>query len=417
MTVTARRQVASRDDQEPRAAGSPRPVAGARRARWHEPDYWLLVTVVALVVFGTVMIFSASFAKNLPKGGDAYYYLQKQFLWVVLGTLAFIVTSRLDYHLWRRYSIAALGLAFVLLIAVLLPGLGIEALGAKRWLNLGPLPTFQPSELAKLALILYMADWLTQKGPRLRSWLTGVLPFALILGGLIFFVMLEPDLGTSSLLAIIGITMFLVAGADLRQFVLFLVSGASAFVTLALASSYRRERLSLFLKSESELRAAANGSAWQLIQARLAIGSGGVFGLGLGMSRQKYAWLPEAHTDAIFAVIAEELGLIGCGVLLALFLLLAVRGYRVALRAPDPFGVLLATGIVSWLVFQALINIGGITTTIPFTGVPLPFISYGGTSLIVDLAAFGVLLNVSRQTVEPTRARRQATAARPAPAR
>lgn len=400
----ARRARAVAGRAEPPTSRAPRPAARGPRPATHEPDYWLLVAIAALVVFGTVMIFSASFAVMLPQGGDAYYYLQKQILWVVLGTAAAAVTARVDYHTWGRFSIPVLAGTVLLLGLVLVPGLGVENYGAQRWLNLGPLPQFQPSEMAKIALILYMATWLSRRGERLRTWATGVLPFAVLLGFLVFLVMLEKDLGSSTVLAIIGITMFLVAGADWRQFGLFCLTGAVVFAGLAFGAPYRRARLELFMKSESELRAVADG--WQLIQARLAIGSGGIFGLGLGMSRQKYAWLPAAHTDAIFAVIAEELGLIGCACLLALFLLVAVRGYRVAARARDPFGVLLATGIVSWLVFQAMINIGGVTTTIPFTGVPLPFVSYGGTSLIVDLAAVGVLLNVSRQTVAaPARAR------------
>ncbi|MGN6759387.1 MAG: putative lipid II flippase FtsW [Thermomicrobiales bacterium] len=396
-----------------------REAAHARVVRTHEPDYWLLVAIAALVVFGTVAIFSATFAIDLPAGGGSFYYLNRQLLFVALGAVAFFVTSRVDYHFWRRYSIPALVVAGVLLLLVLVPGLRVSAGGAHRWLNLGPLPQFQPSELAKCALILYMADWLCKRGPRLHDWRTGVLPFAFLLGGLIFLVMLEPDLGTSTLLAIIGITMFLVAGADLKQFALFIGSGALAFGVLAFGAPYRRDRLELFMKSEAELaRDLADG--WQLYQARLSFGSGGWFGVGLGASRLKYGWLPAAHTDAIFAVIGEELGLFGCACLLALFLLLAVRGYRVAVRARDPFGTLLATGIVSWIVFQALINIGGITTTIPFTGVPLPFISYGGTSLIVVMAAMGVLLNISRQTKalvrRPTRPRpRPKEPAKPAP--
>lgn len=371
------------------------------RARMHEPDYWLLVTIVALVVFGMVMIFSATFALDLPTGGDPFYYLWRQLTFVSLGVAAFLVTMHVDYHVWRRYSIAALAGTIVLLILVLLPSVGVSTGGAQRWLNLGPLPNFQPSELAKVALIFYMADWLTKRGPRLHSWTTGVLPFSVILGTLIFLVMLEPDLGTSFLLATIAVSMFLVAGADLKQFALFIATGAFAFVVLALAAPYRRERLSLFMRSEEELRIMENG--WQLLQSRLAFGSGGILGTGLGASRLKYGWLPAAHTDAIFAVVAEELGLIGALCLLALFLLLAVRGYQVAFRAADAFGVLMATGIVSWIVFQAMVNIGGITTTIPFTGVPLPFISYGGTSLVVVMAAMGILINISRQTIVPAR--------------
>ncbi|CAA9581372.1 MAG: Cell division protein FtsW, partial [uncultured Thermomicrobiales bacterium] len=379
----------------PREGEIERPTRGARP---HDPDWWLLVTIVALVVFGTVMIFSATFARDLPEGGDPLRFLRKQLVWVAIGGSAFLVTMRIDYHVWRRFSVVALLGAILLLMLVLVPGLGVGAdeVGARRWLNLGPLPQFQPSELAKAALVLYLADWLTTKGERLRDWRTGAVPFTVLLGTLILLVMLEPDLGTSALLAIIGGSMFLVAGADLRQFALLIGSGAFAFVGLALSASYRRDRLALFMKSDEELRLLGDG--WQLWQARLATGSGGLVGVGLGASRIKYGWLPEAHTDSIFAVVGEELGLLGCGCLLALFFLLAVRGYRVAARAPDRFGALLATGIVSWIAFQALINIGGITTTIPFTGVPLPFISYGGTSFMVVTAVTGVLVNISCQT-------------------
>lgn len=364
----------------------------------HAPDYWLITTLVALVVFGTVIIFSATFAINLPDGGGSFVYLQKQALWVAIGAVTCFLVSRIDYRFWRRYSIPVLICSLISLVLVLIPHVGVEGGGARRWLNLGPLPQFQPSEVAKAALVLYIADWLTKRGPRLQNWRTGIFPFAVILGAMIFLVMLEPDLGSSSLLAIIGITMLLVAGANLKQFALFLSSGAFAFIALAFSASYRRDRLMLFLRPEEELWTLAGG--WQLIQARLSFGSGGLFGVGLGASRLKYGWLPAAHTDAIFAVVGEELGLIGCTCLLALFLMLAIRGYRVAFRAPDTFGALLATGIVSWIVFQALINIGGITTTIPFTGVPLPFVSYGGTSLMVAMGITGVLINISRQTIE-----------------
>lgn len=383
------------------AAAAPQEGRSARMftATAHAPDYWLIVTVMALVVFGTVTIFSATFAIDLPEGGGTLSFLKKQALWVMVGGVICYVMSRIDYHFWRRYSIPALIVSLVALVLVLVPHIGVGSeVGARRWLNLGPLPQFQPSEFAKATLILYIADWLTKRGLRLQNWRTGLIPFAVILGGMIFLVMLEPDLGSSSLLAIIGITMLLVAGANLRQFSLFLGSGALAFVLLAVAAPYRRDRLLLFLRPEADLWTLPGG--WQLIQARFSFGSGGLFGVGLGASRLKYGWLPAAHTDAIFAVIGEELGFIGCACLLALFLLLAVRGYRTALRAPDTFGLLLATGIISCIAFQAMINIGGITTTIPFTGVPLPFISYGGTSLVVVLALMGVLINVSRQTIE-----------------
>ncbi len=393
------REAAGRRSVAPVAGRQPRATAAKVAATLHAPDYWLITTLVALVVFGTVIIFSATFAINLPEGGGSFAYLQKQALWVAIGATVCFLVSRIDYHFWRDYSIPILIGSIITLILVLFPHIGVGSeVGARRWLSLGPLPQFQPSEVAKAALVLYIADWLTERGPRLQNWRTGIFPFAVILGGMIFLVMLEPDLGTSFLLAIIGVTMLLVAGANLKQFALFLGSGVLAFIVLAFSASYRRDRLMLFLQSEEELWTMAGG--WQLIQARLSFGSGGLFGVGLGASRLKYGWLPAAHTDAVFAVVGEELGFLGCACLLALFLILAIRGYRVAFRAPDTFGALLATGIVSWIVFQALINIGGITTTIPFTGVPLPFISYGGTSLMVVLGITGVLINVSRQTTE-----------------
>jgi cell division protein FtsW len=405
------------------AAGRETPSLARRQRRvvekvvatFHAPDYWLITTLVALVVFGTVIIFSATFAINLPEGGGSFAYLQKQALWVAIGGTVCFIVSRIDYHFWRQYSIPVLIGSIITLVLVLLPHVGVEGGGARRWLNLGPLPQFQPSEVAKAALILYIADWLTKRGPRLQNWRTGIFPFAVILGFMIFLVMLEPDLGTSSLLAIIGVTMLLVAGANLKQFALFFGSGVLAFIVLAFSASYRRDRLMLFLRPEEELWTMAGG--WQLIQARLSFGSGGLFGVGLGASRLKYGWLPAAHTDAIFAVVGEELGFLGCACLLALFLILAIRGYRVAFRAPDTFGVLLATGIVSWIVFQAMINIGGITTTIPFTGVPLPFVSYGGTSLMVVLGITGVLINISRQTVDRPEEAKPRALSRAAPRR
>lgn len=363
----------------------------------HSPDFWLLAIIFTLVMFGTVMVFSASFALGAGEaGGDRYYYLTRQFLWVVIGLIAMLVLMNIDYHVWRRFSLPGMVLIIIVLAAlVLVPGVGSEVLGAERWIMLGPL-SFQPSELAKLALVLYLADWLAQKGDKVRNFSYGLVPFAILLGLMIGLIMLQPNLGTSALLAAIGISMFLVAGANLLHLGMLLSVGSVAFLTLALGASYRRARILAFLNPD----AAPRDMAWQLVQARYAFGSGGLFGVGLGASHQKFSWLFAAHNDAIFAVIGEELGLVGCAFVLLLFAALAWRGYQIAIKAPDVFGTLLAVGIVTWITVQAAINIGGITLTIPLTGVPLPFISYGGTALAVCLAAIGILLNVSRQTVE-----------------
>lgn len=373
-------------------------VSAAARSSIRQPDYWLLTIILIMVMFGTVMVFSSSFAIGVrEEGGDGYYFLTRHIIYLIIGLAGMLVAMSIDYHFWRKFALPALlGVMAVLLAMVVFPSLAPEVWGASRWIQLGPV-TVQPSELAKLGLILYLASWLASKGMRVREFNYGLIPFSILMGLLVGLVMLQPDLGTSLLLTAIGLSMFMVAGANLLHLGLVSTIGGSAFLALALTASYRRDRILVFLNPDADFR----NLGWQLAQAKLAIGSGGLFGVGLGASYQKFAWLPAAHHDAIFAVIAEELGLVGAGFVLMLFVMLAWRGYRVAMRAPDAYGTLVAVGIVTWMIFQAAINIGGITTTIPFTGIPIPFISYGGTSLIVSLVAMGILLNVSRQTVDP----------------
>jgi cell division protein FtsW len=381
--------------------GARAPARPATAAPQGQVDTILVGTLIVLASLGTLILFSASYAVGIRDTGDGLYFLKRQAAAGVLGVAALLVTARMDYHFWRRWSVPAM-IGTALSLVVVLP-LGRTVFGARRWFDLGPVQV-QPSEIMKFVLILYMADLLDRKGSRIRHFLNGAIPFAIILGVILFLVMLEPDLGTATVLAVVGISVFLIAGADIRQLGLFVMSGMGAFALLALTAPYRRERLLLFLHPERDLRDAG----WQLWQARIALGDGGVFGLGLGASRQKFSWLPAAHTDAIFAVIGEELGLVGCAIVIGLFAAMAVRGYRTALRAPDRFGAIMATGITTWLVFQAVINIGGVTTAIPFTGVPLPLFSYGGSSLTVTLGALGVLINISRATRTPERKRRRA---------
>ena len=374
--------------------------SGSRgKARVHEPDFWLIALILTLVMFGIVMVFSSSFAIGIQQeSGNSYYFVIRQAIWALIGLSGMTVAALVDYHYWRRFSLPGMIVILLLMAAlVFIPGLGSGGAewGAKRWIGLGPL-SFQPSEVAKIILVIYLADWLGQKGKKIRNFSYGLIPFALFLGALIGLVMLQPDLGTATLMAAIGISVFLVAGADLLQLGALISLGSVSFMALALGSAYRRARILIFLNPDSDpLR-----TGYQLAQSRLALGSGGLFGLGLGASREKFTWLPAAQNDAIFAVIGEELGLIGCAFVLFLFVLLAWRGYRIATKAPDTFGSLIAVGIVTWIIFQAAINIGGITLTIPFTGIPLPFISYGGTALAVSLTAMGILLNISRQSTD-----------------
>ncbi len=372
------------------------------RRRLHQPDLWFLATLLVLVMFGTVMVFSASFALGVRQSGsNGYSYLVRHLVWLAVGLAGMTVAYCIDYRVWRRLSLLGMLLALGLLGLVLVPGVGVEIWGAQRWIRFGPL-SVQPAELAKLALVVYLADWLAQKGARVRQFSYGLVPFTLLIGLLVGLVMLQPDLGSSIVLVAIGVGMLFVAGVPLFQFALLVLSGAAAFLLLALSAPYRRDRLLLFLSPDRDLldpEGKLLGLGWQIAQARLAFGSGGLFGVGLGASRQKFLWLFAAHSDAIYAVIGEELGLAGCLFVIGLYLFLAWRGYRIARRAPDSFGALLAVGITTWVIGQAAINIGGITSTIPFTGIPLPFLSYGGSSLAVTLTAMGILLNISRATL------------------
>jgi cell division protein FtsW len=368
---------------------------------YHEPDWWLLAIVLTLVMFGAVMIFSATtgMAAGASVGGNPY--LVRQLIFVVAGFVGLVVAMHFDYHRYRLLALPGMVVVTGLLVAVLV--VGQEVNGAQAWFDLGPIQ-FQPSELAKPVIIAYLAGWLCTRGAQVQSFSYGLLQFVLVMGVVIGLVMLEPDLGTAILLTTVGLSIFFVGGAQLVHFFGLLLAGGGAFLALALSEAYRRERLLAFLDPESNLQA----TGWHLLQARLAFGSGGLFGVGLGESRQKFTWLPAPHNDAIFAIIGEELGLVGCVFVLGLFVLLGYRGYRIARRAPDQFGMLIGVGVTTWLIYQAVFNIGGITAAIPFTGITLPFVSYGGSSLVISMTAIGMLLNVSRQSVVVRQARASA---------
>ena len=357
-------------------------------------DTMLLVVVLALVCIGLVMVYSASAFVAVSDYNDASYFFQKQLLGAVLGLAAMLVTIRVDYRQWRRFSILGLAIVFPLLVIVL--KFGTTAYGASRWLTFGSFWSFQPSELAKLVLALYIADWLARKGNQVGTFLYGLAPFVILLGAVLGLVLLENDLGTAVVIAGLATAMFFTAGADALQFGLSIGGGCLIFIAQAFRG-YRYYRLLGFINPFSNI----TGYNLQLYQSLLALGSGGWLGLGLGASRQKTGYLPLPHIDSIFAIIGEELGFIGCTIVILLFLLLAFRGFRLARRAQDVYGALLATGITTWLVLQMVVNVGSTTAAIPYTGVPLPFISYGGSSLVVSMAAVGVLLNISRYIQEP----------------
>ncbi|HZU65877.1 MAG TPA: putative lipid II flippase FtsW [Ktedonobacteraceae bacterium] len=357
-------------------------------------DSWLLISVLALLCIGVVMVYSASSYIAASQQGDASYYFQRELIWLVLGVVAMLITMRVDYRFWRRISL--IGMVIILPLLVIVLKFGITAYGASRWLALGSFFTFQPSELTKLVLALYIADWLARKGNQVSSFLYGLAPFIILVGIVLGLVLLENDLGTAIIIAAFATAMFFTAGANIIQFLLAMACGGLIFLREAF-NGYRYYRITGFLHPFQNV----TGINLQLYQALLAFGSGGWFGLGLGASRQKTGYLPFPYTDSIFPIIGEELGFIGCTVIVVLFMVLAFRGFRLARRSPDIYGSLLATGITTWLIVQAMINIGANTGTIPYTGVPLPFISFGGSSLVVSLAAIGVLLNISRYIREP----------------
>jgi cell division protein FtsW len=369
---------------------SARPHA-ARRP--HAPDYPLLLAVVALLLIGLVMVYSAS---QLAVAGDPGYWFRRQAIWAALGLAALLVTAHLDYRVWRRLALPGM-IAAVALLLLVLP-FGQTAYGAQRWLRLGAL-TFQPSEFAKLALAVYVADWLVRKGEAVRSLRDGLLPFALITGSVLALIFLQNDMGTSLVIGALALALFFAAGANLLQLVPTLALGGASVWLLAAGTPFRRARLDAFLHPLPP--GCADAASYQVCQGLISLGSGGVFGRGLGDSVQKAGYLPNPFTDSIFAVLGEELGLLGCALVLTLFALLAFRGLRIGRRAPDAFGALLACGITCWLVAQAAINIGSVVDAIPFTGVPLPFVSFGGSSLVTALAAVGVLLSISRHATSP----------------
>lgn len=372
------------------AVGAASPLA-TRLARMRGPgamDYGLLLAVAGLLLLGLVMVYSAS---QLAMPGDPSFWLRRQALWAAIGTVALLVCARVDYHLWRRVAFAAMLLSAVLVLLVLRQG--YAAYGGQRWLRLGI--SFQPSELAKLALAIYMADWLVRKGSEVRSALYGLAPFVVLVGGILLLILLENDLGTSVVIAIMALAVFFVAGANLIQLAPVVLLGIFGGLVLVVGTGFRRARLVAFLHPLAP--GCGDAASYQVCQGLISLGSGGLFGRGLGDSLQKAGYLPNPYTDSIFAVTGEELGLVGCGLILALFAALAWRGFRAGRRAPDAYGALLACGITTWICAQAALNIGSVTAAIPFTGVPLPFISFGGSSLVTALAGIGILLNISRQ--------------------
>ncbi len=355
------------------------------------PDTVLVGTVVALVAIGLVMIFSASSVMAYVEHHDSTYYLKRQAAWLVVAIGCAVWAYRCDYHKLRKVAPVLLTGTMMALLLVFIPHIGIISNGARRWLGAGPL-AFQPSEFAKLALVIYLATALTQKGEKIRNLSEGLMPPAIVTAILTVLVLLEPDMGTASLLAFTAGAMFFAAGARWAHLLGAALVTLPTVAIVVLASPYKRARILAFIDPWKD----AQNTGFHIVQSLLALGSGGPFGLGLGMSRQKFFYLPEQHTDFIFSIIGEEMGLLGAVVVVALFVVLAFRASRIALTAPDRFGFFLGVGCMCMIVIQALINVGVVTSSWPVTGVPLPFISFGGSSLVVSLVAVALIANVGR---------------------
>ena len=347
----------------------------------HAPDYVLIGTLALIILFGLMMLSSASSVQAFQKFGDSYYFFKNQLLrGLIPGLIAFYFASRIDYRTWKKYAFGLLIASVVMLILVFIPGLGVSYGKAQSWLKIGPLG-FQPTEIVKLTFLIYLATWLEKRGERgLKDPQYGLLPFLFAIGLISFLILAQPDLGTLMIVIAISLIIYFMAGAPGKYILWIFIGGlVIAFIAIQVAP-YRLDRFTAFFNQEAD----PQGIGYHISQAKLAIGSGGFLGLGIGKSRQKFNYLPEVYGDSI--------------ILIGLFLTLTIRGLKIGRASPDNFGRLLAVGIISWFTLQTFINIGAMAGLLPLTGIPLPFISYGGTALTVSLFAAGILVNISKQT-------------------
>lgn len=355
------------------------------------PDFYLLLSIILILVIGLIMVYSASAVLGFHQFGDRFYFVKRQVLFAALGIGALIFTMNIHYSHWKKWAPLLLLACFGLLVLVLIPGIGVVRGGARSWLGISSFG-IQPSEFMKLAMILFLSKWLSEKQQTITRFTKGLMPPLGLVGLAFGLIMLQPDLGTGAVMVGASLLLIYAAGARLVHLGGLAMLGVAGLVGLILAAPYRLLRITSFLDPWAD----PLGGGYQIIQSLFAIGPGGLVGLGLGMSRQKFSYLPEPQTDFIFSILAEELGFIGGAALILLFLAVIWRGIRTAIAAPDTFGSLLAAGITSIIGVQVLINIGVVIGMMPVTGITLPLVSYGGSSLTLLLTALGILLNISR---------------------
>jgi cell division protein FtsW len=352
----------------------------------------LLMIVAILVSVGVVMIYSASAIYAYGLMDDSLYFLKRHLLYLLIGFVMMFIAMSVDMNRIRQWAKPMLAASVALLILVLIPHIGREASGARRWFRIGPV-NFQPSEFAKIAIMVYMADLISRKKELMKSFLHGYMPSIIIMGGVVGLVLLEPDLGTAVTISLVGFIMIYVSGVRGSYIFASFLASLPLLYVLLFRVAYRRKRMMIFLNPWVDKR----GTGFQIIQSFIALGSGGIFGVGLGQSRQKLFYLPASHTDFIFSIIGEELGFLGTASIVILFTLFVWEGMKVAFKAPGQFERMLALGVVSMIALEAIINIGVTAGALPTKGLPLPFISYGGSGLIFHLMAVGLLLNVAKR--------------------
>ncbi|MFH1428084.1 MAG: putative lipid II flippase FtsW [Patescibacteria group bacterium] len=363
------------------------------RTSEHQPDKNLIITVGIIVIFGLVMLSSASAAVAYAKFGSSYYYFKHQLFGLGLGFLAFLFFSWVDYHRWKKYAFAFLIFSIALLLLVFIPGLSANYGKARSWINVFGF-SLQPSEFVKISFLLYLAAWLESRGKKLSDISQGIGPFVVVLGVIGFLMLLQPDIGTLFIIAITSLVVYFVGGGKIKHILVIMIISSLAFAIMVYFKPYQMNRF----KCLADPTFSSNDICYQTNQSLIAIGSGGWFGRGIGESRQKFMYLPEVSGDSIFSIIAEEVGFIFSSILILLYLYLFYLGYRISKNAPDGFGRILALGIVSWITIQALINVGGMVNLLPMTGVPLPYISFGGSAILSAMIATGILVNISKQT-------------------
>lgn len=357
----------------------------------HKPSYALIGIVSILVVFGLLMLASASLDSAQKKFSNPYHYFLRQLFGLAIGVVSFLLIQKIDYRIWKRFSLLFFILSLFLLFLVFIPNLGYGAGGAKRWLEIGGF-SFQPAELVKLSVLLYFASLLSQKQD--KNFKRFFIPFFVVITAIGGLLILQPDISTLGIIALTTSLTYFTGGGKIKHLVILFLSGIGTLLILIKLAPYRMNRLLTFLNPEID----PQGISYQINQALIALGSGGLFGKGLGLSIQKFSYLPEVAGDSIFAIIGEELGFIGSSAIVFLFLLFAWQGFKIAKNSPDPFGRITAASITSWITLQAFVNITSISGLMPLTGIPLPFISYGGTSLAISLLSIGILVNISKYT-------------------